>query len=217
MTRPTASGDPPAPVFSVAGTGAPRRPEADEPSPGDVPLWHVHIPTVDESCIRVRCRRASGRGPWPLSSALTELGRLDVRPNERFRSLGRGRGQPLIHSQEATWRGLDVHLESLVTSGGEVVEAALALPGMDEVVSRVSEDEWWELVDAFAVAVDAAHGALVDGEPVELEAADSPQGWRRRVGDHLALLVPGSVDAEWEPLACPYAALPASGLSVVLR
>ena len=37
-----------------------------------------------------------------------------------------------------------------------MVEAALALPGMDEVVLRVDEDSWWELVDVFATAVDAS-------------------------------------------------------------
>jgi hypothetical protein len=208
--RPPAFDDPPrADVAPGALTG--------EEAPGTPPLWRVHIPTVEESCVRVRCRRPAGTGPWPLSSALTELGRLGVRPTERFRSLGRGRGRPLIHSQEAEWEGLTVHLESLVTVGGSMVEAALALPAMDEVVRRVDEDRWWELVDAFVLAVDALHGALVDGEPVDLEAADTPLAWRRRVGDHLGLLVPPGAEVDWEPLACVYTTLPASGLSVVLR
>ncbi|MGA3183599.1 MAG: hypothetical protein ABSE52_03245 [Candidatus Dormibacteria bacterium] len=180
-------------------------------------LWRVHIPTVDESCIRVRCRQPAGSGPWPLTTALVELARLGVRPTERFRSLGTGRGRPLIHSQEAAWRGLPVHLESVVTSGGEVVEAALALPGMDEVVLCVDEDPWWELVDTFAAAVDATHGALVDGEPVDLTPAGTELGWRRRIGDHLGLLLPDGTKVEWGFTATVYATLPASGLAVILR
>jgi hypothetical protein len=193
-------------------------PDAPDPEAGGAaPLWRVHIPTVEESCVRVRCRGQAGAGPWPLSSALTELGRLGLRATERFRSLGRGRGQPLLHAQEASWRGLDVHLESVVTVGGAVVEAALALPGMDEVVARVDEEAWWELVDVFAAAVDAAHGALVDGEPVDLTPAEGPRAWRRRIRDHLALLVPEAVEEAWEPAACLYTTLPASRLQVVLR
>jgi hypothetical protein len=98
-----------------------------------------------------------------------------------------------------------------------VVEAALALPGMDEVVPRVDEDSWWELVDAFAVAVDATHGALVDGEPVELTPPGSPLGWRRRIGDHLGLLVPEGTETAWDCSASVYTTLPSSGLAVVLR
>jgi len=190
---------------------------AAETSPASIPLWRVHIPTVDESCVRVRCRQPAGAGPWPLSIALTELGQLGLRVTERFRSLGTGRGQPLIHAQEASWRGLAVHLESVVTSGGAVVEAALALPGMDEVVLRVDEDSWWELVDVFAAAVDATHGALVDGEPVDLTPPASSRGWRRRIGDHLALLVPSGTDAGWAPTGSLYTSLPSSRLEVVLR
>jgi hypothetical protein len=198
-----------------AGPGLPGA--AGEEAAGALPLWRVHIPTVEESCVRVRCRQAAGTGPWPLSTALTELGRLGVRATERFRSLGSGRGQPLIHSQEAAWRGLAVHLESLVSSGGAVVEAALALPAMDEVVRSVDEDSWWDLVDAFAAAVDAVHGALVDGEPLDLGPPDSAREWRRRAGDHLALLVPEGVELDWEPAASAYTALPLSRLTVVLR
>ncbi len=187
------------------------------PTLSAAPLWRVHIPTVDESCIRVRCRQPAGSGPWPLTTALVELARLGVRPTERFRSLGAGRGRPLIHSQEAEWRGLSVHLELVVTSGGEVVEAALALPGMDEVVLGVDEDPWWELVDTFAAAVDATHGALVDGEPVDLTPAGTELGWRRRIGDHLGLLLPEGTEVEWGFTAAVYATLPASGLAVILR
>ncbi len=195
-----------------AGEGA-----AASTSAASAPLWRVHIPTVDESCVRVRCRQPAGAGPWPLSIALTELGQLGLQVSERFRSLGTGRGQPLVHAQEASWRGLAVHLESVVTSGGAVVEAALALPGMDEVVLRVDEDAWWELVDVFATAVDATHGALVDGEPVDLTPPASPRGWRRRIGDHLALLIPSGSATGWAPVASLYTRLPSSRLEVVLR
>ncbi|MGD1053974.1 MAG: hypothetical protein ABR950_09130 [Candidatus Dormibacteria bacterium] len=181
------------------------------------PAWRVHIPTVEESCIRVRCRQPAGSGPWPLTTALVELARLGLRPTERFRSLGTGRGRPLLHAQEAEWRGLAVHLESVVTAGGEVVEAALALPGMDEVVLCAGEDEWWELVDAFAAAVDAGHGALVDGEPVELSPAGTALGWRRRAADHLGLLLPEGTEVAWGGMADVYTTLPSSGLEVVLR
>jgi hypothetical protein len=177
----------------------------------------VHIPTVEESCVRVRCRQSAGGGPWPLTTALVELARLGVRPTERFRSLGTGRGRPLVHAQEAEWRGLSVHLESIVTSGGEVVEAALALPGMDEVVLRVDEEAWWELVDTFTAAVDATHGALVDGEPVDLAPAGTELAWRRRLGDHLGLLLPEGTEVGWGAAACAYITLPSSGLAVILR
>jgi len=182
-----------------------------------VPEWGVHIPTADETCARVRCRDPEGSAPWPLSRAMVDLGRLGLLPTERFRSLGSGRGRPLLHSQEAQWRGLPVHLESLVLSSGGVVEAALALPGMDEVVEQVDETCFWELIDTFAAAVDAAHGALVDGEPLELEPAADGPGWRRRLGDHVGLLVPDSTGTDWGPLGAVYTSLPVSRLTVVLR
>ena len=179
--------------------------------------WRVHIPTADESCARVRCRDPGEGAPWPLPRALVELGRLGLRPTERFRSLGSGRGRPIIHSQEAEWRGLAVHLESLVTRAGGVAEAALALPGMDEVVERVDEPSWWELIDTFAAAVDAVHGALVDGEAVELEPPSDAAGWRRRIGDHVGLLVPDAVGTGWGPSGAVYTSLPVSRLAVILR
>ena len=84
-----------------------------------------------------------------------------LQPHERFRSLGAGHGQPLLQSQEASWHELPVHLEPVVTAAGRLVEAALALPAMEELIARVDESSWWELVDVFAAACDAAHGALV--------------------------------------------------------
>ena len=179
--------------------------------------WRVHIPAVGETWIRVRCREAAGTGPWPLSRALAELGRMGLRPVDRFRSLGAGRGQPLIHSQEAEWRGLAAHLESTVTVGGAVVEAALSLPGMDEIVPSVGEDDWWDLVDVFAAAVGAGHGALGDGEPLAPRMPADRAGWRHRIGDHIGLLVPEETGTDWSPLAGAYTPLPTSRLWVLLR
>ena len=209
---------PPAPGDPLAAASAPRPLPSTPPAPdAAAPLWRVRIPTVDETCVRVRCRQPAGAGPWPISRALADLSRLGLHPSDRFRSLGSGRGRPLLHAQEATWRGLAVHLESVTTSGGRVVEAALALPAMDEVVGEVDEDAWWELIDIFAAAVDASHGALVDGEPVDLEPAASAREWRRRVADHIGLLLPARTEVMWEASASVYAALPLSGLEVVLR
>jgi hypothetical protein len=81
----------------------------------------------------------------------------------------------------------------------------------------VDEDQWWELVDAFAAAVDATHGALVDGEPVELTPAGTELGWRRRIGDHFGLLLPEGTEVAWDGTAAVYTTLPSSGLAVVLR
>lgn len=179
--------------------------------------WRVHIPSVDETCLRLRCEAEGGTGPWPLSRALVELGRLGLRPTQRFRSLGRGRGRPILHSQAASWRGLEVHLESTVTEAGRTVEAALALPGMDEVVQSVAEPSWWELADAFAAAVGGRHGALSDGEAVEMDEAPGAAEWRRRLGRHLGLLLPERVAASIPPWGDLYTRLPMSGLTVVLR
>jgi hypothetical protein len=184
---------------------------------GSLGAWGVHIPTVAETCVRLRCEGEAGAGPWPLARALVELGRLGLRPTERFRSLGRGRGQPLLHSQEASWRGLDVHLVSAVTEAGRTVEAALALPGMDEVVQSADEPSWWELADTFAAAVGGRHGALSDGEPVEMEEAVGMAEWRRRLGRHIGLLVPETVAAGISPWGDLYTRLPMSGLTVILR
>lgn len=180
--------------------------------------WRVHIPTAAETCLRVRCGQGASGGGWPLPRALVELGRLGLQPTERFRSLGAGRGRPLLHSQEAEWRGLPAHIESVVSERGAVVEAALALPGMDQMVEEVDEASWWELADTFCAAVDAVHGAVVDGEPLEMEPPDGAEGWRRRLGDHLALLVPDAVpEAAWGPAGAVYTSLPMSRLAVVLR
>jgi hypothetical protein len=179
--------------------------------------WRVHLPTVNETGVRVRCAPYHQGAPWPLSRAIVDLGRMGVRPTERFRSLGAGHGQPLIHSQEAEWRGLAVHLEAIADRTG-TVESTLALPSMDEILrAGVEESEWWGLVDAFCAAVDALHGAIVDDEAVELEAPADRLAWGRRLSDHLGLLVPEDVELPWRPYAEAYTTLPLSRLTVVLR
>ena len=53
--------------LSDRGDGA--RTGPDGPAGGEettlaaAPIWRVHIPTVEESCVRVRCRQAAGSGP----------------------------------------------------------------------------------------------------------------------------------------------------------
>ncbi len=88
---------------------------------------------------------------------------------------------------------------------------------MDEVVQSIAEPWWWELADTFAVAVGGRHGALSDGEAVEMEEALGAAEWRRRLGRHLGLLVPERVAAEVSPWGDLYTRLPMSGLTVVLR
>jgi hypothetical protein len=175
--------------------------------------WSVHIPTADETCVRLRLRPRDERDPWPFSLAITELGRLGVEGEGRFRALGSGHGEPLLASHELRWRDCPVHMETLRGRDG-VHEAALALPSWDELCSEVdaTEEDFWELVDGFAAAVDAAHGAIVDGEPLD------PPEQAPAIERHLAVLVPQPHAAEltgWR--AAHYRDLPRSGLAVVLR
>jgi hypothetical protein len=179
--------------------------------------WRVCIPTADQTCVRLRCGDAAERVPWPLSRALVELVRFGLRPSGRFRSLGAGRGRPLIHSQQAEWCGLPVHLESLVTQGGRVVEAALEAPPMDRVMQHAEERAWWGLVDVFARAVDGVHGALTDGEAVVMEPAPDAAEWCRRLRRHVGILVPDRLASSLAPAGAAYRYLPTSGLTVVLR
>ncbi len=171
--------------------------------------WSVHLPTAGETCVRLRLRPRGERDPWPFTLAVTELGRLGAEGEGRFRSLGSGRGEPLLASQELRWRDCPVHLETLRTADGER-EAALALPSWDEICeqSSASEADFWELVDGFAAAVDAEHGAIVDGEPLAGPAIE----------EHVAVLVAQHGAAEltgWR--AARYRDLPRSGLAVLLR
>lgn len=175
--------------------------------------WSIHLPTADETCIRLRLRPRDERDPWPFSLAITELGRLGAEGEGRFRALGSGHGEPLLASHELRWRDCPVHMETL-RSGDGTREAALALPSWDEMCDQVdaTEDDFWELVDGFAAAVDAAHGAIVDGEPLDAPPAQPA------IERHLAVLVPQSGAVEltgWR--AAHYRDLPRSGLAVLLR
>ena len=97
------------------------------------------------------------------------------------------------------------------------MESNLVAPSWDELTrSAAGEEEWWELADAFLAAVDGRHGALVDGEAVELEEP-TPSTLRTRLRRHLGLLVPESVAGGAGAAADAYRRLPRSGLVVLLR
>lgn len=174
--------------------------------------WSVHLPTADETCVRLRLRPRDARDPWVFTLAVTELTQQGATAEERFRSLGAGRGEPLLASQEMRWHGCPLHLETLLARGGER-EAALSLPSWDELCQAPdsTEEDLWALVDAFAAAVDADCGAVVDGEPLEPGAAPQPER-------HVALLLPATRLDGLEPWrAARYRDLPRSGLTVLLR
>jgi hypothetical protein len=178
--------------------------------------WRIHIPTADETCIRLRLRPRDERDPWPFSLAITELARLGAAGEGRFRALGSGHGEPLIASHELRWRNCPVHVETLKARDG-TREAALSLPSWDEMCEQpeATEDDFWELVDGFAAALDAEHGAIVDGEPLSDAAGHA---WHDAIDTHVALLVPAVAAADLQPArAAHYHDLPRSGLAVLLR
>jgi hypothetical protein len=182
------------------------------------PAWSVHLPTVDATWVRLRLRPHGERDPWPFSLALTRLAGLGAVSEERFRSLGAGRGRPLLASQELSWRGGRLHLETTLGRDG-VAELALALPCWDELVGgEATEEDLWELVDGCAEAVDAAHGAVGDGEPLE-EPEGNGEAALPSPGRHLGVLLPGHAVEKATALAgaASYRELPLSGLTVVLR
>jgi hypothetical protein len=174
--------------------------------------WSIHLPTADQTCIRLRLRPRDARDPWPFSLALTELARLGAAGEGRFRALGSGHGEPLIASHELSWRRCPLHIETLASNDGSR-EAALALPSWDELceLSDATEDDFWDLVDGFAAAVDAEHGAIVDGEPL-------PPAGPPAIEHHVAVLIPTHAAGHPDPRrAAHYRDLPRSGLSVLLR
>jgi len=175
--------------------------------------WGIHLPTADQTCVRVALRPRGEHDPWPFSLALTAMQRLGATSQARFRSLGAGRGEPLIASQELEWRGCPLLLET------HVHEAALSLPSWDEMTdSEATEADFWELVDAFAEAAGASHGAIGDGEALSPEPPAGAAATRRALGAHHALLVPATGEPTtpgW--LAAAYRELPLSGLTVLLR
>jgi hypothetical protein len=125
---------------------------------------------------------------------------------------------PLIADYPLTWRGSEIRLEGLHHVAAGLGEAALTAPPWDELVAgEADEAAFWELVDEFGAAVEARFGAIVDGEPIELEAAGEGAGWRRRLRRSLGLLLPEE-EAGWlSAEAAVYRALPRSGLLVLLR
>jgi hypothetical protein len=160
--------------------------------------WSVHLPTAGETRVRLHLRPREPHDPWPLTLALTELAGHGVGKDGRFRSLGAGRGEPLLASQELTWRGLPLHLETTL-GRDQSREVTLELPAWDELTANpeATEDDLWDLLDALAAAVDAHHGSI---------------------DDDLALLVPAAQAADPGPQrAAHYRDLPRSGLTVLLR
>jgi hypothetical protein len=176
------------------------------------PAWAVHLPTTDTTCVRLALPRRTGHEPWPFTLAVTELTRLGATPVERFRSLGAGRGDPLIASQDLTWQGHPLRLEAVTLRDG-AAEVALDLPPWDELTAgEATEAMLWDLVDALAAAVDARHGAIGDGEP--LSPLDPLDAALRR---HLVVLAPAVLASSAGWLAADYLELPRSGLHVLLR
>ena len=177
--------------------------------------WRVHLPTALETRVRA-VGRADHRDPWPSARALDALlaaGAVRAGPP---RAVGAGAGPPLIASQQLRWEGVEVEVECVAMAEG-VVESNLVAPPWDELArSAAGEEAWWELVDAFLAAVDARHGALVDGEAVELEDPN-PATLHARLRRHLALLVPEWLAGAAGAAADVYRTLPHSGLVVLLR
>jgi len=182
------------------------------------PRWRVHLPTADQTCVRLALPRLGERDPWPLARVLAELASLGGRPTERTRALGSGRGTPVIASSELRWHGCPLAVESFHDVGGGAGELAISAPSWDELTALLpGEDAYWELIDTAAMAAGARYGAVVDGEPLETEEPAGVAAWEEMVRRHLGVLArPGSFGAG-PALAAPYRELPLSGLAVLLR
>ena len=179
--------------------------------------WAVHLPTADQTCVRLAIAPRGPADPWPFTVAVTELGRLGATGRERFRSLGRGTGEPLLASQELAWHGCSLHLESRLDREGRG-ELSLELPCWDELCQRdATEDDFWDLVDALAAAASPTHGAVTDGEALDPAPPRTRAECERALDRHLALLLPpGSAELS-ASRAARYRELPRSGLAVLLR
>lgn len=181
------------------------------------PRWYVSLPTVLETRITV----ATPPGVTPaLGRVLSQLEEEGVRPSDGFHAPGSGQDPPLVLSQEAIWRGLPIELEAIASRDRETpAEVSLALPCHEELAAcaEVREADLWRLVDVFADAVDARHGAVLDGEQLNLAQPVDRLGWHERFELHCGLLVPPSVAEVWSPAATPYWTLDRSGLLLVLR
>ena len=193
---------------------------SDAAGPAHIGLaaWKVHLPTAVETAIRVDLGPQRPEDPWPISRALAELAAHGMARSEQRRALGSGRGMPILATQGLRWQGCDFELEMLHHVAARRGEAALIGPPWDDLVlTGGNEDDWWQLVDVFANAVQARHGAVVDGEPIDLDEAVDESEWRRRLRRHVALLVPSEAVPCLGAAADAYHVLPLSGLTVVLR
>lgn len=182
---------------------------------GAAPSWRVHLPTALETRVRALSRVDPG-APWPSSRAVAALLDAGAVRSGPPRSVGAGRGLPLIASHPLRWAGVEVEVECLLLGAG-AVECNLVAPPWDELAAAdAPEEAWWELVDGVLAAVDARHGALVDGEAVDL-GEPSPVTLRARLRRHLGLLVSDDLVAAAGAGACLYRRLPRSGLALLLR
>ena len=117
------------------------------------PRWRVHLPTADQTCVRLALPRLGERAPWPLARVLAELASLGATPTERTRALGSGRGTPVIASSELRWHGCPLAVESFHDVSGGAGELAISAPSWDELTALLpGEDAYWELIDTTADA-----------------------------------------------------------------
>jgi hypothetical protein len=177
--------------------------------------WRVHLPTAVETRVRAVSRHDPG-APWPSARALTAALAAGAARSGPPRTVGGGRGLPLITGQPLRWAGVDLELECVAHPSG-VVESDLVAPPWDELVTAAAgEEEWWDLVDAVLAAVDARHGAVVDGEALD-PAEPSPAMLVARLHRHLGVLVGEHLAAAAGTVAVAYRSLPRSGLVLLLR
>jgi hypothetical protein len=175
----------------------------------------VHLPTALETRVRAVCPHQPG-GPWPSARALTAALGAGARRSGPPRTVGAGRGLPLITGQPLLWAGVDLELECHAHPSG-VVESDLVAPPWDELVTAAAaEEEWWELVDAVLAAVDARHGAVLDGEALDI-AEPSAALLGARLRRHLGVLVGEHLAGAAGAAAVGYRSLPRSGLVLLLR
>ena len=179
------------------------------------PAWAVHLPTALETRVRVWAMHDPG-APWPSARALSALVAGGAGRDGPPRTAGAGRGLPLLAAQRLHWCGLGLEIEFHAGRDARV-ECNLIAPSWDELAAApTDEDAWWELVDAFCAAVDARHGAVVDGEAVDPQEPTAA-GVASRLRRHLGLLVPERLVPTVGAAADAYRVLPRSGLTLLLR
>ncbi|HEX3604768.1 MAG TPA: hypothetical protein VH134_02510 [Candidatus Dormibacteraeota bacterium] len=179
------------------------------------PAWAVHLPTALETRVRSWTEHHA-RDPWPSARALSALVAEGATRDGPPRTAGAGRGLPILSAQRLRWCELDLEMEFHAGRDARV-ECNLIAPSWDELAAApTTEDAWWELVDAFCAAVDARHGAVVDGEALDPDEP-TPAGLAARLRRHLGLLVPEHLAAAAGSRADAYRILPRSGLTLLLR